>query len=310
MILTPFVIGVFLSYILEPIVAYLQSKGFERKKAVILVYFILVISIVVLLFYIIPLILYELGEMAQMFPDYTKEVEKHVIFFRNLYKTQLPQAIQQIINRTIQRFEMGILDFLHRASSTILSLFPHFFSAILGPIIAFYILKDLDILKKNLLTILLKVDNKAVFWIKNIDKTIGHYIRCQFIICLTIALMTTFVLFLLKVDFALVIGLIAGIFNIIPYFGPIIGAIPAVAIALMKYPDKIPWIILSFFIIQEVESGIISPNIMGESVGIHPLTVIFSLLIGNSFFGIWGLLLAVPVAALLKMLLEHVFFEP
>ncbi|MGB9840682.1 AI-2E family transporter, partial [Thermovenabulum sp.] len=95
-----------------------------------------------------------------------------------------------------------------------------------------------------------------------------------------------------------------GVTNIIPYFGPIMGALPAVIIALMKCPQKIPWILVSLFIIQQVESGIISPWIMGENLNLHPLTVIFSLMAGGTFFGIWGLILSIPMAAVLKLLIK------
>lgn len=104
----------------------------------------------------------------------------------------------------------------------------------------------------------------------------------------------------------MIIGLIAGIFNIVPYFGPIIGAFPAVIFALLKSPLTALYVIILFVAVNQIESSIISPSILGEHVGLHPVTVIFSIISGGYLFGVLGVLLAVPVASIVKVVLRYV----
>ena len=103
----------------------------------------------------------------------------------------------------------------------------------------------------------------------------------------------------------MIIGAIAGLGNVIPYFGPIIGAIPAVIIAFLDEPIKALWVIIAFFGIQQIESAVLQPKIVGDSVGLHPVFVIISLLIGGELFGIAGLLFAVPIAGSIKVVLKY-----
>ena len=116
---------------------------------------------------------------------------------------------------------------------------------------------------------------------------------------------TTIALALLKINFAFIIGMLAGLADIIPYFGPVIGIIPAVFFAILESPIKALWVIIIFTIIQQVENDIITPKVVGESVGIHPVTVMLSLIIGGRFFGILGMVLAIPVVAILKIIYSH-----
>jgi predicted PurR-regulated permease PerM len=133
-----------------------------------------------------------------------------------------------------------------------------------------------------------------------VDKTLGKYIRGQLIVSSLVALMTTLGLLFLKIDYAIIIGAVAGISNIIPYFGPIIGAIPAIAIASLKSPASVLWVIIILIVVQQIESGIISPKVMGDSIGLHPVIVILTLIFGGKVFGFWGIILIMPVVAVIK----------
>jgi predicted PurR-regulated permease PerM len=303
-ILFPFVLAILIAYILNPIVVFLISRGIKRAAAVSLIYFILIGSIIVALIYIIPVLLLELNKLIETIPFYTKEAQHFVNELKKNYRNTLPTGVQDIIDRNINRIEKILLNTLQNIMNIIMGWFSGLFSFILGPILGFYILKDLDDIKKSIAMYLPASHRERILhWLKSIDTAMGRYIRSQLIVSFIIGMLTAAALYILRVDFALLIGVLAGITNIIPYFGPFIGALPAVAIALLRYPEKIPWVIFSIIIIQQIESGIISPHIVGEHVGLHPITVIFSLLVGGTFFGIWGLVFAVPAAALVKLLL-------
>lgn len=303
-IILPFAIGIFISYILDPIVSFLLDKGFDRTFAICLIYFILTASIIISILYILPIVITELNYLICIMPEYSLKIEQLLETFNLNYKYILPVGVQEAIDNTISTLENKTIRAIQNLANNIMWLFKRLFSFILGPVLGFYILKDKDKIKQKVTSFLpLKYQRKFFYWSNKIDVTLGHYVRSQLIISCIIGVLTTIALYFLRVDFALLIGIIAGITNIIPYFGPIIGGLPAIFIALLKYPKKILWIIIALLVIQEFESGIISPYIMGQTIGLHPLTVIFALLTGGTFFGFWGLLLAVPVTALLKIII-------
>ena len=109
----------------------------------------------------------------------------------------------------------------------------------------------------------------------------------------------------LGIPYALFIGLLAGLFDIIPYFGPILGFLPAAALALAKSPLTVLWVLLLFIGANQIENGIISPKIIGDRVGLHPLIVIFAVLVGGNLMGILGMLMAIPVAAIVRVVMEY-----
>ncbi len=305
-IILPFVLGIFITYLLNPLVELLTQKKINRTVAVVLIYFILIASIIIALVYIIPILIFELNNLIETIPSYTSESQEIIAKIRRNYLASLPLSFQEIIDRNIDRLQELLLDFLQNVVDAIIDIFSNFFSIILGPILGFYFLKDLPYIKENIiLCIPIPYKDLAIEWSKKISKTLGQYIRSQLIVSLIIGFLTTFSMVMLGIDFAFVIGALAGITNIIPYFGPIIGALPAIIISILRYPEKIPWIIILMLMIHQLESGIISPNIVGEHVGIYPVTVILSLLIGGTFFGIIGLIFAVPVAALIKITLQQ-----
>lgn len=300
-IIAPFAIGILITYALEPVVSFLVGKGMKRAAAVGLVYFILIGFLVVALFYIIPILLEELNNMVEIIPLYIEYLQDLVGDYKVKYRKIFPLEFRKVADQNVIQIKEKLYQRLEHLYATILNMFAGLFSFILGPILGFYMLKDLDIIKSSFRRYLpVQYRDKVIYWLKKIDYTLGSYIRSQLIICLIISIFTTVALWLLGIDFALLIGFIAGITNVIPYFGPFLGAIPAIAVATLRYPHKIVWILVITFIIHELESGFISPYILGENVGLHPLAVILSLLIGGTFFGIWGLVLAVPITVIIK----------
>ncbi len=300
----PFVFAIIIAYILNPLVEMLTERKMNRTAAVALIYFILIGSIIVALVYIIPIIILELDKLIDTFPFYTREVQNILANIKTTYLTSLPLAFQEIIDRNIHRMEELLLAWLQKIADAIIGIFSNMLSIILAPILGFYFLRDLDKIKECTILIIPISYRKIVLqWFERFSSTLGRYFRSQLIVSLIIGALTTISMMILGIDFAFLIGLVAGLTNIIPYFGPLIGIMPAVAIALLRYPYKIPWIIVSMLIIHQLESGIISPHIVGEHVGLHPITVILALLTGGTFFGLIGLILAVPTAALMKFII-------
>jgi predicted PurR-regulated permease PerM len=176
-------------------------------------------------------------------------------------------------------------------------------------ILAFYLLKDLDFFKKlyndTLSVFIKKNDNRKLRnFLSDINSIVSNFIRGQLLDALIVGILCSIGLSIIKLDFAVLIGMTAGISNVIPYFGPIIGSIPAVIVGLLSgSPIKALFAVIVLIVVQQIDSTLISPKVVGDSVGLHPLFVMLSIIIGGAYFGLWGMLIAVPTAAIIKMFL-------
>lgn len=142
---------------------------------------------------------------------------------------------------------------------------------------------------------------------EEIDEVLINFIIGNLTVALLVGSCTAFGLAMIGMDFPLLLGIITGITNIIPYFGPVIGGIPAVLLALLKSQKLAFYVIIVIVVVQQLESNFISPKVLGKSVGLHPLIVIFILLAGGELGGIVGMLIAVPLTAVLKIIVTYLF---
>lgn len=312
-ILLPILWAIVISYLINPLVNKMSKFKISRLWSVIIIY----IGIFLLLFIfsvtIIPRIATEIKGFAETLPVYTNEA---IDFFNKIYieylnsVSNLPRefiGVEVAFSEYLNRIEIYIIDLFKNITEKGLSIFSNLVGIVLVPIFTFYFLKDTDYFRRKALRSVPKIiRNDVISIFKDINKLLNNFIRGQLIVAALVGILSSIALLILKVEFALLIGAIAGISNVIPYFGPIIGAIPGVAIALLDDPIKAVWVIVAFFIIQQIESAIIQPKIVGDSVGLHPVFVIISLLIGGELLGIAGLLFAVPIAASIRVVLNHI----
>lgn len=300
----PFMISIFIAYLLNPIVCVMEKKGIKRSVGIIIIYVTFIVFFLFICFYMVPVIVKDIGKLISNMPGYSTKFRDTILFFQDKYSNSgLPAGIKNALNNNIQKLEDYVTLSLESMIAAAVLLLSKIFSIALIPILLYYFLKDFRQIKERIkLLIPRKYRNKVARIGASIDDIFGSYVRSQIILSLITAVMTAIGLLILKIDFALIIGIINGITNIIPYFGPIIGAIPAVLVALLQSPMKALYTIIVIIIIQQIESDIICPKITADSVGLHPVTVILALVIGGELFGIAGLLLGVPVAAALKII--------
>jgi predicted PurR-regulated permease PerM len=142
-----------------------------------------------------------------------------------------------------------------------------------------------------------------------VDEVIKKVIRGNLLVAALVAILATVGMMIIGMDFPLLIGILVGITNFIPYFGAIISTVPIILLALLKSKWLALYVLGVMVLIQQIEGNIISPKILGEYIGLHPLVIIFALLAGGSLWGFTGLLIAVPFAAVLKVLLKHVYLH-
>lgn len=301
-ILAPFIFAIILAYIFNPVLGFLQKHGFTRMGALIALYFALAGLIFISTTEVVPLIIAELDTFSESLPRYTRQMQDAINDLHQEYsRVGIPQSLRQALDDAISRGEKGLLDFTGRIVDGCIGTVTYLVGLILAPVIAFYILKDLTILKKAVVNgIPHRYRGDILALLKAIDETVGGFILGHVLVSILVGVFCTLGLYLLQIDFALLLGLVAGITNFIPYFGPIIGAVPALFIAMLKSPRHSLYVLIMYTIIQQVESGILVPAIIGDKVGLHPLAVIFILLAGGEIFGLLGLLLAVPAVAIGK----------
>ncbi|MGG7057478.1 AI-2E family transporter [Clostridium nigeriense] len=297
-------ISFILAYALKPLRDILSDKFKMKKKTASLIIISSILFTIVLFFYIvIPSILresYNFGSVLDNVDEYVEAMAKkfnidNIAFFQSIYG-----RISDETNILLRTFSNNMLDNLMTLLESIISM------AII-PIVTYYFLVDGELIF-NKLMLILPTDKRVIAKkvITHIDKVLARYIISQLLLSLIIGILTTISLFVLRVKFSLILGIFNGIFNIIPYFGPIIGGIPAILIALMESPNKALWTLVVMFIIQQIEGNILSPKITGDSTNMHPIIIIILLLIGEKLGGFIGMIIIVPVAVIIKVIYEDI----
>ncbi|WP_416197866.1 AI-2E family transporter [Sporanaerobacter sp.] len=300
------------AYLFNPVVELIEKKGIPRLWSVIIVYILIIAILAVVFFTFLPKIIREFKKLGNVLPNYIDQINNFLYNINNsslLKSSNLPpqlDGVKDVFKENLESIESFIIKWFSDFVDKIINMFSKIFIIAIIPIISFYFLKDKEFFKKKIYLIIPKSHrNEMINLFKEIDNMLGQFIRGRVIVAIFVGVSTTIALALLKINFAFIIGMLAGLADIIPYFGPIIGIIPAVFFAILESPIKALWVIIIFTIIQQIENDIITPKIVGESVGIHPVTVMLSLIIGGGFFGILGMVLAIPVVAILKIIYSH-----
>lgn len=307
-ILFPFLIASVIAYVVNPLIEKLLNRGFSRTGAIVLLFGMILTVFLIIIVFALPLVVEELNRLSQTLPSYVGTLQDYIDqFSTDIQRIKLPAIVKQLADQTLEKAEEVGLGLINWLSNLILSIFSHVVGLVIAPIIAFYILKDLEGISDSLNSwIPVKYwDQVYRLWLE-INAVISGFLRGQFLVAIIIALLTTIGLLFLQVNFAIVLGIIAGAFNIIPYLGPILGAIPAIVIVLVNSPWKALAVSVLFLAIQQIEGAIISPRIMSNQVGLNPLSVIFAILAGGELGGLFGMILAVPIVGIVKVILKFI----
>jgi len=307
-IITPFMIGIIIAYLLNPLIVRLERRKLSRGLAISLIGILFLIIISLVLNMIIPILYSNISDLISNIPNYTNYYNNGVNWLQTQVNySMLPQQVKDIVasqvKGNINYLQGFFLSILKNSLGAISSIFSFFLNFILGIFIAFYFLKDIDFFKRQVSGLIPRNWRGTVSaTAAEINVVISNYIQGQLTVLAIVALLETIGLTIVGVKYSLVLGIIGGLANIIPYFGPFIGAVPAVAIAILDSPTKALFAILVFVIVQQIDNSIISPKIMSQSMGLHPLTIIFVILFFGTFFGLVGMILAVPLTAILKVI--------
>ncbi|WP_315969520.1 AI-2E family transporter [Oceanobacillus massiliensis] len=305
-LLIPFIVAGLIAYLLHPLVEKLHGMNIPRSLAILLIYFIFFGGTGYLLYRGYPAIVHQLRDLNENLPQFIDMYENLIYQLYN-YTSFLPETIHDKIDELVFSLETSLERLLNRLIGGFAKIVDMLIIITVIPVLVFYFIKDYTTIKSFIVKFIpVRYRDDATKLMQEIDKGLGGYIRGQLIVSAFVGL-TSLVLFkLLNIKYALLLSVIMGITNIIPYFGPIIGAIPAVAISFTTAGNKAILVIIAIFIIQIIDGNLLSPYIMGRSIEIHPVAIIFVLLLGGSLFGVRGMILAVPVLTISKVIVAQI----
>ncbi len=303
---SPFIFAVLLAYLLSPFVDALQRKKVPRVLAILLMYSLVIFLVIMFGAFVIPTIVEEVNALVKQLPDLVLKVQNIILDLQDQFsKINLPQSVLESIQGNLTSLQNYLLGLLNGVPQAIFGFLSKSVTIILIPILAFYMLKDVEHIKRGLISLVpAKQRTRVVALFGGIDDTLGAWIRGQLTVGFIVGFLTVIGLEIVGMDFSLMLGTITGVTNIIPYFGPIIGGAPALALALLRSPAMALRVVAVLVVAQQIESNFITPQVLGKQLGLHPLVIIFALLLGAQFSGLAGLIFAVPVAAVIKVVVE------
>ncbi|MDH3474033.1 MAG: AI-2E family transporter [Rhodospirillales bacterium] len=310
-ILLPFVAGMAVAYLLDPVCDWLEGKGLSRALAttlLTLVFLLLAVGGVLLL---VPLIVGQLTGLIAQVPGYIKSLVAQLQQLLQVIETRFdPELLAQIQGalaglgkKLVEWSTAALVGLASRgaAFANLLSL------VVITPVVTFYLLRDWDRIVERVDSWLPKhMAGEIREQIGNVDRMLAGFVRGQSSVCLILGVFYALALTLAGLDFGLLIGMVAGVLTFIPFVGSAVGLVASVGMALVQFDDwlRIGIVAAIFVVGQVLEGNFLTPKLVGDRVGLHPVWVIFALLAGGFLFGFVGVLLAVPVAAVIGVLIR------
>lgn len=304
-LLFPFVLAALISYILHPILVKSEKWNIKRPVAILLIFGLFIFFGTALIYKSLPAMIYELEELSEQLPVIIETYEQMIL---SLYESTsfLPEEIHRKMDVIIASIEFKLDQKITNILGSVMKLSDIIVLFAIIPVLVFYFLKDYDIIIVWLGKLVPNRFRKKYFgMIKAVDESLGNYIRGQLLISLSITLITYAIYHLFDMKYALLLAIFMGVMNVIPYFGPIIGTIPAALISMTVSTRLVIIIIVANALIQLLESSILSPYIMGKSIKIHPIFLIFILLIGAELGGILGMIIVVPAVTIIRGIIHE-----
>lgn len=335
--LSSIIIAIIFAYIIDPIVNFLERKGVKRQFGVIIVYISVFLIFAILIISVIPKTINEISNLLTSLPGMVDTLTKNVnnflteIFakfnielpenFIDVYKESNPKVegdveTPQIVSNILNSMTKTINDLVAKAQGSLMGSLSGLFSKVYGAltsafrlvliiIFSFYFSVDKE---KFTLKVKKSIPNKyrddLAFLANRIDVALQQFIRGRMLMAIFVGILTMIYLLILRVDFAIIIGLITCVADIIPYVGPLLGCVPAVLFALVDSPAKAFWVLVLFLVVQWVENNILAPKLIGDSTGLNPLLILISIIIGGGIFGVWGMVISVPITSIICILID------
>lgn len=304
-VLSPFLISAFITYLLHPIIEKLNESYMPKWLAILIIYLLFFGGLGFAIYKGIPAFVVQLRDLVDSAPDFTNQYRSWVTIIQE--RTSMwPTGLQERVDLAIDSVESVLNELLAKVISFFMEVLNSIFVIVLIPFITFYMLKDMDSIKKAAWYLTpRKWRASGIQFLQDVDKSLGGYIRGQLLVGGAIGSMAALLFWIFDMKYPLLLGFIVGVTNIIPYFGPVIASIPAVIIAATISIKMVITSIIIIAVLQFMEGNILSPLIVGKSLHMHPLMIMLALLAGGEIGGVFGLIVAVPILAIVKVSIIH-----
>lgn len=313
-LLTPFFWGFIIAYFLNSLVKYIEKKHkLSRGLSLLVTYFLFFFTLGIFISIVAPMIVSNIMDIINKLPAFAATSQE--LFNKALSNQKLAELLnlEEYINANIGEFSSWGINVLNKALNSlvasIIGLTSGILRFIIGVIVSIYILFDkekfLNSIKKFLVAMYKpEKSQKIMEFFRMCDEVFRNFFVGKAIDSLIIGILCYIGMYFMKTPYAVLLSLIVGVFNMIPYVGPFIGAAPAILITLLISPIKALWVAIFILVLQQVDGNIIGPKILGDKVGISPFYILLSITIGGGFFGIIGMLVSVPIFKVLSVILD------
>lgn len=313
-ILAPFALGGFFAYLGDPLVDRLEARGYRRTTGVVLVFVMMTLILALMLVVGVPLLINQLDDAVRNLPGLYRWLAREALPWvygqLNLMPVKLP-VIDWEAELAAHWQSLGTLtaDLVARLTRSGLGIIAALVNLALVPVVAFYLMRDWDRMMDGVLDLIPRAWQENVsLMVGEADDVLGAFMRGQLLVMVAQAVIYSAGLWLVGLEFAVVLGTVAGLAAIIPYAGALIGVGSSLVAAWVQFSgDLTPllWVLLVFGIGQTLESMVLTPALVGDRIGLHPVMVIFALMAGGQLAGFTGVLLALPIAAVAFVFFRH-----
>jgi len=306
-------IAIVIGTVIRPVVTWLHRRGLPRIAGVILVYFLLLTVIIGFALLLFPLIVEQGTTIAVAVPGYYQSLREWMVDYPNQLIVRLSEFLPETLPglEPIQQTGQQMLASAGQAMGYVASAAKVIFIAIVILVLAFYWTLDGPRTIQSFLLLVSHDQRESISeLISAMESKVGFYIAGQGILCLVIGIMALLAYLLIGLPNALVLALMAGVLEAVPMIGPLLGAIPAALVALSIAPGKLVWVIVATVVIQQLENSLLVPRVMRKAVGVNPFVTLLALFAFSSLFGIAGALMAIPMAAIIQLVLNRFVFHP
>ncbi|ADO58950.1 MULTISPECIES: AI-2E family transporter [Paenibacillus] len=312
-IILPVILSGVLYYLLNPLVDVLERNKVKRVYSIVVLFLLIIGIIAIVITSVVPVIRDQIQGLIQNVPAYTEQVKQQferligsnfVNQFQNTIQidpSELASKASEKLSGFINNAWTGVGSFLGVITETVLAIAT-------VPFILFYLLKDGHKLPQWILKMLPPMFRKETDRIMTeMNHQVSSYIRGQIIVSFCIGVLLYIGYLIIGLDYSLTLAVIASFTSVVPYLGPVIAITPALIVAIVTSPIMLLKMVIVWTVVQLIEGKFISPQIMGKSLRVHPITIIFVILTAGNLFGVVGIVLAVPGYAVLKVIVTHLF---
>lgn len=312
-VLTPFLLGALLAYLGDPIADRLEQKKLSRTLSVIVVFAVMCLVGLLLLLILIPLLQEQLTSLLSRLPLIVPWLQNTALPWLsstlNIETSNIDLAVlKQTLAANWQDLGniLGLL--LGKVTHSGQLIFAWMAYLVLVPVVSFYLLRDWDVLVASIQELIPRQYEPVITKLtRECDSVLAEFLRGQLMLMLALGVIYSIGLWLVGLEFALLVGMMAGLVSFVPYLGSIVGIVIAGILAFMQFHDiaHLVYVGIVFGVGQTIEGMLLSPILVGERIGLHPVAVIFAVMAGGQLFGFFGVLLALPAAAIFVVLLRH-----